>query len=542
MKTKINIVLGFIGSGKTSFINSMLKTDELANEKIVILQNEFGETDINDKLYNSNKLMNIINLKNDSNEDITDMYIRNILLKYSPDRIFIEENSMKNPNSIINIFNDKSVKKLCKIDDIVAIINAKQFFILLKNLKNIISNQIFNSDSIVLNSINELDKNEFKIIQKEIKKINETASLIEYVPNLNIKEIFQEEFREIRNRSNFSIMKNLFYMGGLVLLFTCLVSLYMSDSISYNGYLVKFQKLYIVFLSILIQGLPFILVGSFVSAIIQIYISKDTFIKIFPKNIFLSCILAAFAGLLFPICDCGTIPVVKGFMKKKIPIGAGITFMLAAPIVNPIAIISTMYAFQGMKSVVIYRVCSGIIIAIVVGLTMQLSIKKGEEILKDNTNLTSCNCGLCDNEDNTSENKFEKIRSVFIHAGEEFFNTGKYMIIGTVLSTIFQNVISLNNKGYLPNDNRLSLIFMILISFLLSICSTSDAFVAKGFLTQFSINSVMGFLVVGPMLDIKNAIMLFGNFKNKFVLKLMFFVFLVSYCVLINIGLIYLSY
>jgi uncharacterized membrane protein YraQ (UPF0718 family) len=486
--------------------------------------------------------MNIINLKNDSNEDITDMYIRNILLKYSPDRIFIEENSMKNPNSIINIFNDKSVKKLCKIDDIVAIINAKQFFILLKNLKNIISNQIFNSDSIVLNSINELDKNEFKSIQKEIKKINETASLIEYVPNLNIKEIFQEEFREIRNRSDFSIMKNLFYMGGLVLLFTCLVSLYMSDSISYNGYLVKFQKLYIEFLSILIQGLPFILVGSFVSAIIQIYISKETFIKIFPKNIFLSCILAAFAGLLFPICDCGTIPVVKGFMKKKIPIGAGITFMLAAPIVNPIAIISTMYAFQGMKSVVIYRVCSGIIIAIVVGLIMQLSIKKEEEILKDNTNLTSCNCGLCDNEDNTSENKFEKIRSVFIHAGEEFFNTGKYMIIGTILSTIFQNVISLNNKGNLPNDNRLSLIFMILIAFLLSICSTSDAFVAKGFLTQFSINSVMGFLVVGPMLDIKNAIMLFGNFKNKFVLKLMFFVFLVSYCVLINIGLIYLSY
>ncbi|WP_459481604.1 permease [Clostridium saccharoperbutylacetonicum] len=542
MKTKINIVLGFIGSGKTSFINSMLKTDELANEKIVIIQNEFGETDINDTIYNSNKLMNIINLKNDSNEDITDMYIRNILLKYSPDRIFIEENSMKNPNSIINIFNDKSVKKLCIIDDIVAIINAKQFFILLKNLKNIISNQIFNSDSIVLNSINELDKNEFKSIQKEIKKINETASLIEYVPNLNIKEIFQEEFREIRNRSDFSIMKNLFYMGGLVLLFTCLVSLYMSDSISYNGYLVKFQKLYIVFLSILIQGLPFILVGSFVSAIIQIYISKETFIKIFPKNIFLSCISAAFAGLLFPICDCGTIPVVKGFMKKKIPIGAGITFMLAAPIVNPIAIISTMYAFQGMKSVVIYRVCSGIIIAIVVGLIMQLSIKKEDEILKDNTNLTSCNCGLCDNEDNTSENKFEKIRSVFIHAGEEFFNTGKYMIIGTILSTIFQNVISLNNKGNLPNDNRLSLIFMILIAFLLSICSTSDAFVAKGFLTQFSINSVMGFLVVGPMLDIKNAIMLFGNFKNKFVLKLMFFVFLVSYCVLINIGLIYLSY
>lgn len=537
MKTKIDIVLGFLGSGKTNFINSMLKTNEFRNEKIIIVQDEFGQTNISDKFLNSSEDIKIINIKNNSNKEINETYIKNVLKQYSPDRILIEVNGMNNSSTIVDIFENKYIKKSCKIDDIVTIIDTKQFFIFLKNLKYLLSNQIFNSSTIVLNNINKLNEKEFLSIQKEIKKINETANIIEHVPSLNIKEIFQNEFREIDSKHDFSMIKALLYMSLLILLFTCLASFSMFDVSIYNEYLVKFQKFYTVFISILIQGLPFILVGSFVASVIQIYISKDAFIKIFSKNIFLSCTIAAFAGLFFPICDCGTIPVVKGLMKKKIPIGAGITFMLAAPIVNPIAILSTIYAFQGMKSVVTSRIAAGIIIAISVGLIMHFFTKKDEEILNDSTDLISCNCGCCNHENNHSESKFEKIKSVFIHTGEEFFNTGKFMIIGTFLSSIFQNVALLNNNMYLPNDNKSSLIFMILLSFLLSVCSTSDAFVAKGFLKQFSINSVMGFLVVGPMLDIKNTIMLLGNFKKKFVLKLIFFILIMSFVVLINLKL-----
>ena len=208
-----------------------------------------------------------------------------------------------------------------------------------------------------------------------------------------------------------------------------------------SEYLDKFKKFYNVFISILIQGFPFILIGSFVSAIIQICISRDTFIKIFPKNIFLSCIIAAFAGLLFPICDCGTIPIVRGLMKKKVPIAAGITFMLAAPIVNPIAIVSTIYAFQGMESVVIYRVIAGIIISILVGLIMQFCTKKDEEILKSNADIGECDCGFCNDNYEYSKSKLQKIKAIFIHAGDEFFNIGKFMIIGTFLSSIFQTTV-----------------------------------------------------------------------------------------------------
>ncbi|EKQ57226.1 MULTISPECIES: permease [unclassified Clostridium] len=530
MNIKVEIVIGFLGSGKTSFINSRLQGEELQNKIIVVIQDEFGNCEIKN---NSNNQNQIIVMKNDEDEEINADYIKKIISKYTPNRIFIEVNGMENSTNIINIFNEKSIKKICKIDDIISIIDVIKFSMYFRNMKSIVSTHIFNSETIILNNTNQLEKKEFSSIQKEIENINETANILEHVTIINKGKSNEEEYVEIK-KHDFFVFKTLLYLSLVMFLCTFLITLTTLNIKISSVYLDRFKKFYDVFISILIQGFPFILIGSFVSSIIQICISRDTFIKIFSKNILVSCIIAAFAGLLFPICDCGTIPIVKGLMKKKIPIAAGITFMLAAPIVNPIAIIATIYAFPGMKSVVIYRIATGIIISILVGLIMQFSIKKDEEILKNDTDIVECDCGFCNDKYDYSKSKLQKIKAIFIHAGDEFFNIGKFMIIGTFLSSIFQNIALINSNMYISNDNRISLIVMILLSFLLSVCSTSDAFVAKGFLKLFSINSIMGFLVVGPMLDVKNTIMLFGSFKKKFVLKLIFIILVVSFGVLIN--------
>ena len=532
MNIKVEIVIGFLSSGKTSFINFMLQGEELRNEIIVVIQDEFGQCEIDFDLNNQKQQSSIIVIKNDYGNEIDADYIKKIISKYIPNRIFIEVNGMKNSTNIINIFNEKSVKKICKIDDIISIIDVIKFPMYLRNMKNIVNTHIFNSDTIILTNINELEKKEFSRIQKQIKNINETANMLKYTSTLNNDGSKEEEYVAIE-KHNLFVFKTLLYITLSIFIFTCLITLTTLNINIYSEYLDKFKKFYNVFISMLIQGVPFILIGSFVSAIIQICISKDKLIKIFPKNIFLSCIIAAFAGLFFPICDCGTIPIVRALTKKKVPIAAGVTFMLAAPIVNPIAIISTIYAFQGMKSVVIYRIFAVIIIASSVGLIMQFSTKKDEDILKSNEDIAECNCGFCDDNYEEDKSKLEKVKAVFIHTGDEFFNIGKFMIIGTFLSSIFQTTVSLNNM-YIPNDNRSSLLIMIGLAFLFSVCSTSDAFIAKGFLKQFSINSVMGFLVVGPMLDVKNTIMLFGSFKKKFVLKLIFIILAVSFGVLIN--------
>lgn len=158
MKTKIEIILGFLESGKTNFINSMIKNCDLQNETIVVIQDEFGQSKIKNEFINSNENMNIINIENTSNEEINEKYINKILEIYSPHRIFIEVNGMKNSNSIINMFNNKNLRKLCRIDDIVTLVDTKKFFIYFRNMKSMLSTQIYNSKTIILNNINNINK------------------------------------------------------------------------------------------------------------------------------------------------------------------------------------------------------------------------------------------------------------------------------------------------------------------------------------------------------------------------------------------------
>ncbi|WP_455796393.1 permease [Clostridium butyricum] len=531
MKIKIELILGLLESGKTNFINSMLESDEFYNETIVVIQDEFGQTDINyhnDKI--SKKNINLITIEHNTDDVINENYIKDIIIKYCPERIFIETNGMKNSSYILKVFNNNVLKKLCIIDDIVSIIDAETFNLYYRNMQDLLVSQIFNSEKIILNNLNKFNKNEITNIISQIKNINETASIMEYSefedsPDYSYLELYD-------NNKNIFTFKTYIFIFLIIFFFTALSAFSLLDFSISSQYMTTLNKFYTVFISILIEGIPFILIGSFVSALIQIYVSKEFIIKVFPHNIFLSCIIAAFAGIVFPICDCGTIPVVKGFIRKKVPTAACITFLLSAPIVNPIAIISTMYAFQDMKSVVIYRIFSGIIIAILIGLIMHFFTRDNPNILKTNTDPLSCECSICSDSYEDSKASIDTLRNIFFHTSDEFFNIGKFMIMGAFISSIFQTIVSFDRNLYFPNDNRTSLLIMILLAFLLSVCSTSDAFIAKGFLKLFSLNSVMGFLVVGPMLDIKNTLMLFGNFKKTFVLKLIFCIVIISFTVL----------
>ena len=533
MKIKIELILGLLESGKTNFINSMLESDEFYNETIVVIQDEFGQTNINypnDKI--SKKNINLITIEHNTDDDINENYIKDIIIKYCPERIFIETNGMKNSSYILKVFNNNVLKKLCIIDDIVSIIDAETFNLYYRNMQDLLVSQIFNSEKIILNNLNKFNKNEITNIISQIKNINETASIMEYSefedsPDYSYLELYD-------NNKNIFTFKTYIFIFLIIFFFTALSAFSLLDFSISSQYMTTLNKFYTVFISILIEGIPFILIGSFVSALIQIYVSKKFIIKVLPHNIFLSCIVAAFAGIIFPICDCGTIPIVKGFIRKKVPTAACITFLLSAPIVNPIAIISTIYAFQDMKYVVIYRIFSGIIIAILIGLIMHFFTRDNPNILKNNTDPLSCECAICSDSYEYSKASIDTLKNIFFHTSDEFFNIGKFMIMGAFISSIFQTIVSFDSNLYFPNDNRTSLLIMILLAFLLSVCSTSDAFIAKGFLKLFSLNSVMGFLVVGPMLDIKNTFMLFGNFKKTFVLKLIFCIVIISFTVLIN--------
>lgn len=521
-KIKINIILGFLEAGKTSFINSILKSEYLENDNIIVIQDEYGEVEIEQ----ANN--NIITIKN---QNIDAEFIKKIINEYNPDKVFIEYNGMKEVDKILNIFNEKILRKKCILNDIISVIDCKMFNMYLKNMKPFLADHIFNSKSIVLRNTDIFSKDEIENIKKEINSINETVKLYEQRFAVNEENEDIEEYVEITNK--YSILKISIISSIIIFMLTYIGTIIMVNDINGQAF-EKFKNIYIKFISILIEGIPFILIGSFVSAIIQVCIKEEIFIKILPKNIFLSCIIAAFAGFLFPVCDCGTIPILRSITKKGVNIGVGITFMLASPIVNPISIMSTIYAFKGMQSVIIYRVVMGITIAIIVGLIIGCFYKNSIDIFNEKEESIECECELCNLENST---KIDKIKIIFIHTGNEFFYVGKFLILGIFLSSILQSILPVNNISAI-NDDKSSLIIMMALAFLFSLCSTSDSFVSKSFLGQFSINSVMGFLIFGPMLDLKNVLMLMASFKKSFILKVVIITFLVTFIMLINFRLV----
>ncbi|MDN4526178.1 permease [Fictibacillus fluitans] len=267
-----------------------------------------------------------------------------------------------------------------------------------------------------------------------------------------------------------------------------------------------------IFLSILIEAIPFILLGVFVSALIQTFVSEESLQKYLPKNPVLAVLPAALFGLLAPICECAIVPVVRRLIKKGMPLHIGFVFLAAAPIVNPVVILSTYYAFRNDLTILYSRMGLGILVAIVTGLFIWILFRNSDQLKWSKEEMVSRR------EDSTVKPKMNRLKQTLYHASDEFFDTGKYIIIGAFLASLFQTLLDREFLLSIGNDEIRSTGIMMGLAFLLSVCSEADAFIAASFNGTFSKTSLIAFLVFGPMLDVKNAIMLFAYFKSKFVM------------------------
>ena len=286
-----------------------------------------------------------------------------------------------------------------------------------------------------------------------------------------------------------------------------------------------FKSFCVLFIGIFIEAVPFILIGALVAGIITTFLTEELIKKVLPSNKLGGAIVASLLGLFFPLCECATVPVTRGLVKKGVPVNVATTFMLAAPIVNPVVMLSTYQAFGGSSKVLILRVGAGVILAIIIGFLLEI-LNNGHSVLKDKVLNFTCECGC-------EELKKEKSLKVLIeHIGEELYSIGKYLIIGSILASLFQVVIPGDIINRLAVNKLLAVVVMMSLAYLLSLCSEADAFVARSFLIQFSLGPVIAFLILGPMLDLKNNLMLFSGFKKRYVFTLMFLVF--TFCFLIG--------
>jgi len=284
-----------------------------------------------------------------------------------------------------------------------------------------------------------------------------------------------------------------------------------------------FSTLSITFVSIFLEALPFMLLGSLIGGFIEVFISAERLTKFLPGTSWRTIFMAAGAGLFFPVCECAIVPVVRRLFQKGLPLGAGIAFLLGGPIFNPLVLISTAVAYGYQWEVAIDRIVLGYLIAATIGILVELFFSKQNALavgLPDNG--PTCTCGH-DHHAEHGEHKlsfFRKIVASFQHAAADFLDIGRYLIFGAFIAALLQTVIARGEMAAVAATPVLAILMMMLLAVVLSLCSEADAFIAATFRTSLPLSAQMAFMVLGPMLDIKLILMYFQLFRKRFIVAL----------------------
>jgi len=309
----------------------------------------------------------------------------------------------------------------------------------------------------------------------------------------------------------------LFFFILLFALFPDLIVIFLIENTpSYQSF-ITFKT---ILLGIVLETFPFLMLGIFVSSLMQQFVSESVIRKFTPKNPLLGIPFACMLGFLFPVCECGLIPIVKRLINKGMPLYIGIVFILVGPIINPVVIAATYTAFRGKPELIFSRIGLALFVGTIIGIIIYKFFKGNplkEHKLVHDSNHTAIHTHAHTHIHQAKDNNFLTIMD---HAGKEFFDMGKYVMIGSILTAAIQTFLPRGSLVEIGQGEISSHVFMIVFAYILSICSTSDAFVASSFAGTFSAGSIVTFLVFGPMLDFKSTLMLLSVFKYKFVLAL----------------------
>ncbi len=289
----------------------------------------------------------------------------------------------------------------------------------------------------------------------------------------------------------------------------------------------RFQTFVTIFLSLFIEAAPFLIAGSIVSGIIAVYVNQGMVERYIPNHPLLAALAGAGLGFVFPVCECGVVPVTRRLYGKGLPLPVGIAFLLAAPVINPVVIFSTYAAF-GWGPVLWGRVVFSMLVAFTVGLIFHLA--RPREILLPETLATSNGHADGDGHDHDDEDDHSHrhehsgsrpgIWQALVMAGDDFLDMGRYLIAGAMLAAMMQTVVPQSTLLTIGQGPIISVFVMMALAFILSVCSTVDAFIALAFSNAFTTGALFGFLVFGPMVDIKSSLLFLGVFRRRTVLYL----------------------
>lgn len=363
-----------------------------------------------------------------------------------------------------------------------------------------------------------------------------------------------------------------------------------------------------ILISIFLEAIPFVLLGVVLAALLQIFVSEQTVRRWMPKNKLAGLLFGAGLGILFPICECGMIPVIRRLLQKGMPLYIAVVFLISGPILNPIVFFSTYMAFRAQPEMAYARMGLAFIVALIIGFMIMKTVKSnplkhsrlatlggippgvavagagvgvsgrvvsgsgvhdqvdllradksfetdksfGTENSSGTVNRVAAgpvetepgwtvigdrlpegegaasvqrSADPSDGLSNRLQRWLKKWNEFLKHASLEFFEVGKYLVLGCIITAAVHTTVSRDLLLSIGDSPLSSHLFMMGFAYILSICSTSDAFVASSFTMTFSSGSLLAFLVFGPMMDAKTTLMMLSVFRTKFVLYLMALIF-----------------
>jgi hypothetical protein len=292
----------------------------------------------------------------------------------------------------------------------------------------------------------------------------------------------------------------------------------------------QLQGLVTIFLGIFIEALPFLLAGVLASATIHVFVSVEHVQRLSPRGPARAAIFGALLGLAFPVCECGAVPATRRLLTKGAPAPLGIAFLLAAPVVNPIVIASTWVAFAGRPELVAGRL--GLTVLIAAAVALLVGARQPVQAL-----LVPASPAHHHEHDHTHATLVERLQALLNHAVVEFFEMGRYLVIGALIAATLQTLVPRETLLAVGQGPLLAPLVLMALAFVLSICSTVDAFVALAFVNSFPPGALLAFLVFGPMVDIKSLLMYLATFRRGVVVRIVALTALLTLAAAVGINL-----
>jgi len=317
-----------------------------------------------------------------------------------------------------------------------------------------------------------------------------------------------------------------------------------------NWFTFNLQDFSVAFLSILFEGVPFMFIGTLISGVVDAFVPSETMTKYLPRNPLAAIALSALLGSVFPMCECGVVPVIRRMIRKGLPVSCALTYLLAAPIVNPVVAVSTFAAFRGQHPALIMsmRIVLGFAIAVACGLVVYRlpvsAVLNGQMLAPRPRQRLSLGLRLSSPEpldappmaDLPARRSFgAKLIGAVRCAAFDFLDVGFYLVIGAAVASVFNTAVHRDAILPLAQHSVVATGSMMILALLLSLCSTSDAFIAASFVT-FPFTAKLAFMVFGPMMDVKLLFMYGLVFRKRFTMTFALGLFLLIGTVCLALG------